>query len=200
MKPIYFALLLIASILSSCSLTRPIKTFDAMILINPQLNIKAAKHQQDAAISVTYSDCSNRFNSQLFFYKKGYKFLPYSHTQWIDSLCNMMSANLYSAIVESKTFRGVIPPKSMFASDYKLIFFIKDFEPIFTKHGNFVLTDIVFTLLNTKTNRAVLNYEFKDRSAIHFITMKNISQTMNQSAKYAIESIVNKIITYISKH
>jgi ABC-type uncharacterized transport system auxiliary subunit len=198
MKKTFFLMLSICALfISSCSITKPIQSDSASYIIKPNINIKKQKTSFNKTVEVKVINCSNRFNSNLFYYRLGkYQFLPYSKTRWVDSICKMLKISIIDALNQSNIFKYIKSNNMLIAEDYKLLVTINDFEPVFEKKKNFILLDADFVLLN-KQGTICEKFRYKEKLKIKTISIKSIVALMNNAAQDMINSIIQHLSSKI---
>ena len=184
MKRYLLFIFVIMIIVSSCSL-RAIKN-KRSFEIKPAINYKA--HNKTAEIlSVKAVNCDNRFDSYLFYYKKGaYEFEPYATVQWLEPPCDMVKTAIINAVNFSGMFKIAHGGSVYTPENYQLLFSIEDLEPVFNKE-KYIMTNIRFTLINTDKNIILGSYDFRQKMPIKVIKINNIVDKINLSVKSAIE-------------
>ncbi len=190
----YILFILSVFILYSCSFTKPLNVNTTYYEIHPPIHLDKTNIRLNKTISVKYSQCSPRFDSELFFYKgQPYGFKPYINSKWIDSVCNMLESSIIDAINKSHLFKRAQSIQALSTSDYQLEFYINKFEPVFKNNSKFVIIDIFFTTTDKKTNKVIDNYEFEEKLPINKLNMQCIVTTMNKAAQDSIISLIKRL-------
>jgi len=179
-KFLYLTVVLFLFLLSSCASAPQNRYF----ILNPTIRDNISHGKTDKTISVEYKNCDSRFDSNLIFYKKeNYEFGYYAYSKWTEPVCVMVKNSIINAVNASKIFKN---SSYSTIADYKLLFTIVDFEPVFNKNKNFVLTKIHFDLVDTKSSTIISSYTFKQKRPIEKIKIENIIKIMNDSLKDAV--------------
>lgn len=186
-KSVIFTFIAFAFLISSCSLQTAYnkRTF----ILSPTVNY-ISKHKTNFTIEIASGNCDSRFNSTLFYYKKGgYEFEPYATIGWVDSLCSMFESDLTNAIRQSGIFRVVGKSSSYFEYNYKLNFTIEDFEPVFEKNKSYILAHITFFLFEGN-NKPIGSYDFSKKIKLTDIHPESVVKNMNLADREAISGVL----------
>ncbi len=196
MKKIIFTAysMLFVLLATSCSITKPIKSHTAYYTINLKPNISKQEKRIDKTLIIESARCKPQFNSQLFFYKDSqYRLKPYAYSRWIDSVCNMVKDTLITSFSRCGMFKFTGSSNTLINYDYKLIFSIDEFEPIFTDKKNYIQTEMVFSLIDLKTHQIIDGFSCSNTINITHIDMNNIVSGMNFSMQQCILHTLNRI-------